>query len=188
MRFSGFSICFKQEVPMRKAGRWLFLPAIQVALAIVLSLIGKVQTEQKLAGGVQVWDYIAPAEILLHSINYPAAVATGLTLRRHTFQIGLEYSALGFLLYLIYVAGCWLVVLWCLSNYRLGTRTARPVPVWPSVIGTMAGAFLLFTFLAMLRGPYAFLLVASSFCWSIFFLVTFPLVLVQRFRRTERRT
>jgi len=166
--------------------RWkLWLPLIQVVLAIGLSLVGKVQTEQKLKGNVQVWDYIAPAEIVLHSINYPAAVATSLTMRHRTFQIGIEYSVGAFVVYLAYIVAFWYAVGWCMGKWS--APNVRPmIPAWLSVLGVLGGGFLLLIAFGMLfRGPYALFLVGSAFLWSALLLVAFSATFAMRFRRRD---
>src|SRR3954468_19544925 len=124
--------------------RWkLWLPVVQLVLAIALSLVGKAQTERKLQGNMQVWDYIAPAEVVLHSINYPAAVAASLTVRHRTFQIGIEYSVRTFVVYLGYIAALWYAVGWYVGK-RWPVASLQPnVPTWLSVLGMLGGTVLL---------------------------------------------
>jgi hypothetical protein len=164
--------------------RWrLWLPVGQVLLAVALSLIGKVQTERRLQGNVQVWDYIAPAEIVLHSINYPAAVATGMTVGHRTFQIGIEYSARTFVVYLVYIVVFWYAVGWCVGKCWPVHNVRPKIPGWLPVLGVLGGGCLLLIAFGMLfRGPYALLLVGSAFLWSALFLLAFSTMFAMRFR------
>lgn len=163
--------------------RWkLWLPVVQVVLAIALSLVGKVQTEHRLRGNVQVWDYIAPAEIVLHAINYPAAVATGLTVRDRTFQIGIEYSVGAFLVYLAYILVLWYVVGWCIGKCWTASPAGSRVPIWLTLLGILGGGLLLLVAFTMLRGAYGLLLVVSAFLWSGLFLLAFSTMLALRVR------
>ncbi len=161
--------------------RWrLWLPISQLTVAIGLSLLGKAETERRLAGSFQVWDYMAPAEMVLHSINYPAVIATELAVRNRTFQIGPEYSFATFGLYLVFVVILWYVVGALIENsVRSSSERTRP-PLWVAALGVVAGLILLLAALAMLRGPYALLLLVSAFVWSGAILVSSAIHLVIR--------
>jgi hypothetical protein len=160
----------------------LCLPLAQILLAIGLALTGRGQTQRETSGKFQTWDYIAPAEMLLHSINYPAAVATGFTVRRRSFQIGLEYSAGAFLVYLAYIALLWVAVAWCIGKSRTSAAGAHRVSIWLSLAGIVSGGLLLVTAFGMLRGPYGLLLVLAAFLWSAAFLATSSTLLARRVR------
>jgi hypothetical protein len=162
---------------------WRFwLPVAQVLLAIGLAMAGRAQTRHENGEKFQTWDYIAPAEIVLHSINYPAAVATGFTVRHRKFQIGLEYSTATFLTYLAYIGFLWLPVGWFIDKWLAGSAIARAVPAWLSLIGILFGGLLMVTAFGMLRGPYGLLLVGAGFLWSAVFLATFAVMFTSKTR------
>lgn len=79
-------------------------------MTAALSVIGKVQTGKRLAGNQQVWNYLAPAEVIVHSINYPAAVGACFTTGNHGLWIGLEYSGTTFAVYVIGIVLLWYIV------------------------------------------------------------------------------
>lgn len=145
---------------------WI-LPGIALVLTGALAVVGEVQTKRRFAEHQEVWgwDYLAPAEAVLHSINYPAAVGAGLTTGNYNFRIGLEYSGVTFLVYAIGVALQWYVVGRCVDVRR---RTMQP---WShAVIPTLAllyGALLLFVAVGVMQGPYAVVLMFSAFLWSV---------------------
>jgi hypothetical protein len=165
---------------MRNFIAWL--PILQLAIAVGLSLVGRAQTHRQVSGGSQVWDYNAPAEILLHSINYPAAVATGLTSGHRSFQIGPEYSVGRWLLYLSYIAVLWYAIAYCLDNYF---STVSNTPAWLAGTGVLVGTLLSLAAVSMLQGPYAWALIGSAFLWSALLLVSSCGSLVRRVRTRE---
>jgi len=73
--------------------KW-YLPVLEVGVSLVLGLWGDWQTQRLLRqlGTSHVWDYVAPAEMVMHLINLPAMLACTLTLSR-SFQIGIEYAS-----------------------------------------------------------------------------------------------
>src|SRR6516165_3039854 len=98
----------------------LLLPLLALGLAASLSAIGSSQNksfmEQQQA--LAVWDYIPPAEVLLHSVNYPAAFAASMIGGEHTLRIGIEYSSKSFFIYLLCI-----VMLWYVIGYLMDTRS-----------------------------------------------------------------
>lgn len=165
--------------------RWrLWLPIVHLALAIALSLVGRTQTQQRTSGNIMIWDYIAPAEVLLHSINYPAALIAGLATGHRTFQIGIEYSISVYLAYLLSILILWYVIGAYIEKSLLRTEDRGGIPGWVCLFALLAGVSLLGAF-GMLKGPYGWLLVASAFLWSGLFLAIFTTLCVT-WRRQRR--
>ena len=160
----------------------IILPVVLLIVTLSLSLVGRTQTIQRARSGAPLWDYLAPAEVILHSINYPAAVAAGLTAARRTFQIGVEYSLGVFILYVFYVILLWFGLGWCLDT--LWSRRQLPrVPVPIIAVGIVGGLLLLLAAIGTMEGPSALLLVCSAFFWSAIFLVIPPATLIWQHRR-----
>lgn len=155
----------------------LWLPVIQLTLAIVLSIVGRTQTQQRTSGNIMIWDYIAPAEVLLHSINYPAALIAGLATGHRTFQIGIEYSIRIYLAYLLFILILWYVIGVCIDKSWLRTEEKGSILGWVCLFALLAGVSLLGAF-GVLKGPYGWLLVASAFLWSGLFLTVFTTLCV----------
>ena len=160
---------------MTKLRLRLWLPIGQLVLALALSLIGRAQTQHRTAGNILIWDYIAPAEMILHAINYPAALAVGLATRHHTFQIGIEYSISAYLAYLLCIVILWYVIGAAIEKPWLRRKRTRSTLSWMCICCLLGGACLLVAF-SMLNGPYGWLLVASAFLWSGLFLGAFTIL------------
>jgi hypothetical protein len=172
---------------LRRAQWKIILPVVQLVITLSLSVVGSAQSAQRLKAGATAWDYLAPAEVILHSINYPAAVATGLTVAHRTFQIGIEYSHGFFCLYVLYVLLFWCGLGWCIDRLSSASHARRDVPVSVAVIGMISGAILLLAAIGTMRGPYALLLVFSAFAWSGVFLVCSAAILVMQHRGARSR-
>lgn len=154
----------------------LYLPVLQVGVSLVLGLWGDWQTQRLLRqlGTSHVWDYVAPAEMVMHLINLPAMLACTLTLSR-SFQIGIEYSVRVFVGYLAFVAALWFSVGWCIQDYpRLvysRSSTARALRVFGVLLGVLT--ILLGAILLKGQWPLSILFPLGFIVWGIAFIVLF---------------
>jgi hypothetical protein len=149
---------------MRSRFRWPLSMLIAASLLTAsLSAIGRVQTARRIDGGV-LWDYLAPSEVVLHCINYPAAVATVLLSGCHTFQIGMEYSTGSFFVYLACTG-----VLWFCVGVVIETWQSPPLGrVWRFAVSVsllLYASFLLF-FAVYRPSMYSLLFVLAAIIWS----------------------
>jgi len=158
----------------------LVLPFCQAIIAVLLSFLGNAQARMALHGQV-VWDYFPPAEILLHAINYPAAIATGLTLLHGSFQIGLRYSCVSFVVYLVYIFLLWCAISWFIEQGWPRSDAVRRASLLMIPGGLLFGSVLLLVAFWMLHGPHGGILILSAFLWSGLVLVFFTIAFVRRY-------
>jgi hypothetical protein len=133
-------------------------------LTLCLSVAGKIQTARDV-GGQMVWDYLAPGEVMLHSINFPATVATTLLTGDHSFRIGIEYSTIGFLVYLACVE-----LLWFSVGFLIDLPQETPLKrSWTVTISVFLFIYALFLLLVTgtVWNMYSLLFALSGFIWSI---------------------
>jgi len=153
--------------------KW-YLPVLEVGVSLVLGLWGDWQTQRLLRqlGTSHVWDYVAPAEMVMHLINLPAMLACTLTLSR-SFQIGIEYASV---CGLSHFCCCALVFSGMVypglspvglfqTLYREGTASLRSSPRRVTIL---LGAILL-------KGPWplSILFPLGFILWGIAFIVLF---------------
>src|SRR5215469_18979515 len=137
--------------------RWIWiLPAVALALTLSFSSWGAWQTSRHHSPESTYWDYLAPAEIILHSVNWPAAVGASLVTGKRNLQIGWEYSKISYAAYLGMVELLWLVIGFLLDKGipRSDSRLSRPF----ALVAIGIGITLLLFAIGMTKGPYATLL------------------------------
>ena len=180
---------------MVKRTHWkLWLPLMQVVIAIGLSLVGKAEYEHKFSnqdmswGGTQAWDYLPSADIVLHSINYPAAIATTLTSKHHPLRIGIKYSLKIFVIYIAYIVVLWYAVGWYLETLIHSSTANSKGSIWLALLGLLVGGVLLFSAVGIFRIASALVIVASAFLWSIAFLSCSSNMLLRIVRAQTQKT
>lgn len=163
------------------------LPLLHILLAILLSVVGHAQTRGRMQWNMIPWDYIAPAELLMHSINFPAAVLTSLTTSAPMFHIGLEYSIWRWLVYLLSVGLLWRYI-GIISETGLQQKAGKQLVFYlHCCIGILFGSFLLLLSLSLFEGPHGLLLIVSGLIWSVLLLSYFSIILLLRLRSFHRR-
>jgi hypothetical protein len=161
----------------KSKSRWcLILPLLQLGLAVALGALGYQQYQHEMAGALALWHYIAPAEIILHTINYPAAVLTGIFFNEHTFYLGIEHSPAKFITYVLNIALMWAGA-GLLLDRRSQIRTRRHVLL--NTLGILFGFFLLVAAIGTALTYQALLLIAAPFVWSFCFIVYFAYSLLR---------
>lgn len=147
------------------AWKWL-LPSVQVAAGIVLGTIGGRQTQHEIARNGMLWDAMSIPEIVLHAVNFPAAVGVGLLTGHRNLYIGVEYSLTQFLVYLVLIGVLWARVGWLLDGRKQKCQNKRKACIIPPVLESLFGLILLLSAVGVSRGPYAPLLVISAYAWA----------------------
>jgi hypothetical protein len=149
------------------------LMILQLVIALLLSWVGAKQTSAQAAQAQNLvpWDYVAPAETILHSINFPAAMATGLLTNQRVLTLGFEYSRWRFAVYFCLIAGLWYAVGLCIDRRYLKSISTMKKPL---IVAGLIGSVLLFLMSVLLiGGPSAPILVIAAFLWSGFLLYFF---------------
>jgi hypothetical protein len=137
----------------------LTLPAIQVLFASWLMSVGVTQTRNRLQGGV-VWGYLAPAEHILHGVNWPAAALVDLFTSDQHFHLTPYYSSYAYMMYLVAIAALWYCVAVYLTTPSHKTRTVF------SFASVAYGCFLLIPSTSVLQASYGYLLVLPAWIWT----------------------
>jgi len=169
-----------RERPMTKRIRWsLALPLMASLLTVALVMSGRHQYEQETSKKI-IWDYFTLSEIMLDSINYPAAVATELFGGGpHSFRIGMDSSARPIILYFAFVVLQWFVAG---SLIEEGTRHLKRRAVSLSFAGVALISGIMFGLIAVHTwNAYPLLIGMSGIFWGILLIfVAVRLTLVGR--------
>jgi hypothetical protein len=126
------------------------------------------------------WDYLAPSEVVLHSINYPAAVATALIRKPHTLEIGLEYSLWSYTIYLVFVASLWCVI-GLFYELSRGTRKGGRWLSWSALICAISALLLAVVTFANWGGQALLLKIAGTL-WCVALIVV-PIWFLRKLRK-----
>lgn len=167
--------------PDNKTSLRYLLVISQLVITVVLSWVGQKQRSIHVIDGHVPWDYVAPAETILDSINFPAAITTGLLTNRRVFSLHPQCSKWRFAVYLCLIAGLWYAVGVCIERRYLnnfGNMTKRSI-----IVGLIASLFLFLAAILLIGGPSAPLLLIAAFLWSSS-LIYFFVRLLLRLRRS----
>jgi hypothetical protein len=150
---------------MRMVGRWrFFLPAFQVLLALGLATLGALQRSRR--SDFISWDNTPVADVISHSINFPAALIASLLSNKR--DLSLEQGVSTFLAYLFCIFLAWMAVGFALDRQALnrfergGTKL-----LLVNCLGIVFGLFLCLAALALLRSPYGVIFPAAGLVWGI---------------------
>jgi hypothetical protein len=147
-----------------------YLPALSVVLALILAVWGDTQTKRYVGSSV-VFDYIAPAEKLLHVLNMPAAVLICTLTRNGAFHLGLEYSIPLFILYLFLIAVMWLLIGQRIAKGRHSFHSVSTMGKSLRLAGLLYGIFMVVVSVAMWGGAQPLILPLASIAWGVLIIV-----------------
>lgn len=151
---------------------WWLLPILHVGLGVILGFWGKSQTGLQNAGR-HIIDYVAPSEFILHLINMPVAILVSTIAGKGNFEIGLEYSAKWFVVYLILIALFWSLIGLQFSRAEASSQIPSNAKKTERLLGTVFGLLVLLMGILLIHNPLGYLVSLGAFAWGVSLIVMF---------------
>jgi hypothetical protein len=151
---------------------WWLLPIFHVGLGLILGFWGSSQLKAGFGRG-HIIDYVAYPEFILHLINLPMAIVVSIIAGKGNFQIGPEYSAGWFVVYLILIALFWSLIGLHLSKgegfFPLSSKAGK----MERLCGVFFGVLVLLMGVLLIHNPLGYFVSLIAFLWGISLIILF---------------